>query len=183
MLRDPVARRKLEPVLERREQDGEAVAATAGRARQIDHERRAAQPGDASRQQRMRRSLARVRADRLGNPGRLTVDDPEGRFGSHVTRREARAAGGQDDRRRPGERRDRVLDPVGLVRDHATLDVEPPTGEQLLQEVSALVLARPLVDAVRDGENGRSQGTFSFVFDTSVTSVTTISLSIALAMS
>ena len=49
-------------------------------------------------------------------------------------------------------------------------------------EITARVLARPVHDAVGDGEHGRLHCS-TFVFSTSATSPTTISLSIAFAMS
>jgi hypothetical protein len=60
--------------------------------------------------------------------------------------------------------------------------VESLRLEQLDEELAALVLALTRGDAVRDGDDGRSQ-IGSFVFSTRTTSAITISLSIALAMS
>jgi hypothetical protein len=70
-----------------------------------------------------------------------------------------------------------------LVRDDAALDLVALLREQLLEDVAAPVLALPGGDTVRDGQDGGLQETTSFVFSSRRTSSTTISLSIAFAMS
>jgi hypothetical protein len=62
------------------------------------------------------------------------------------------------------------------------LDLEVLLLEQLDEQPAALVVARPGGNAVGDGDDGGLQ-TASFVFSTSVTSLTDIALSIAFAMS
>ena len=63
-----LAGEQLQRVLERRPQHGEAVAAAAGRAGQVDDERLAADAGHPAREQGVRRLRDRVGADRLGDP-------------------------------------------------------------------------------------------------------------------
>jgi hypothetical protein len=72
---------------------------------------------------------------------------------------------------------------VALVGDDLAYDVVPLRGQQLGERVAAAVLALAGGDAVGDGQDGGFQETISFVFSTSRTSSTTISLSIAFAMS
>ena len=62
-------------------------------------------------------------------------------------------------------------------------DVVAVLGEETGEEVATSVLALAARDAVRDGEDGRLDQTASFVFSTRRTSLTTISGSIAFAMS
>ena len=59
---------------ERRQEDGEAVAATARRARQVDDERPVMDSRDAAREQRVRRPRDRVGANCLRDSRRLPVD-------------------------------------------------------------------------------------------------------------
>ena len=75
----------------------------------------------------------------------------------------------------------RYLGPV--VGDDAPADLVPLGGEQLLEEVAARVVALPARDPVRDGQDGRLAQAGPFVFSRSRTSRTTMSGSIAFAMS
>ena len=77
---------------------------------------------------------------------------------------------------------DRRRDLGGLVGHDSALDLVAVGGEQLLEHVAALVLARARDDTVRNRQNGRLHAS-TLVFSTSVTSAMTISLSIAFAMS
>ena len=81
-----------------------------------------------------------------------------------------------------GELLDRGSDRPRVVGNDPALDVEALVGEQGGQRLTARVLARALVDAVRDRQDGGVQRG-SFVFETSVTSVIVIALSTAFAMS
>jgi hypothetical protein len=81
-----------------------------------------------------------------------------------------------------GELADRRGDLLAIVGDDAAFDGVAVRLEQSREQVAARILARALVDTVRNREDGGLQ-TGSFVFETSVTSVTTIDLSTALAMS
>ncbi len=74
-------------VLERRPQHREAVAASPGRAGQVHDERRPTYPGDAPRQEAVRRPGSRVGTDRLGDPRSDTVDNVGRRLRRYVPRR------------------------------------------------------------------------------------------------
>ena len=126
--------------------------------------------------------VERVGADRLRDPGRLAVDHRARRLGRDVPRRHAGAAGGEHERRGPGELDDRLGDLPRLVGNDPALDLVAVGGEQLREQVAARVLPRAGDDAVGDRQHGRLHAS-SFVFSTSVTSAMTISLSIAFAMS
>ena len=115
-------------------------------------------------------------------PGRLAVEHRPGRLGCDVAGREPRAACCQHKGAAGGELGDRGRDLVRLVGDDAALHREALALEQLGERVAAAILARPVVDAVRDRQHGGVH-TGSFVFSTSVTSVIVIALSIAFAMS
>jgi len=169
-------------VLERRAEDGVAVAAAAGRARQVDDERRPADPRETAAEQAVRGLRDRVGPQRLRDPRRLPVEDVAGRLGRDVARGEARAPGREDDAGGRREGAQRVGDPLPLVRDDAPLDLEAVGLQQLRERVAAPVLRLAARDAVRDGEDAGLQ-TASFVFSTSAISPITIALSIAFAMS
>ena len=82
---------------ESRLQHREAVAAAARRAGKIDDERASVHAGDAAREQRVRRLRDRVGADRFRDPGRFAVDHRARRLRRHVARRDAGAAGREDE--------------------------------------------------------------------------------------
>ena len=112
-----VAGGELEPVPERRADDGEAVAAPARRPGKVDDEGRPAKPRDAAREQRVRRPRERVRANRLGDARRLAIEDAPGRLGRHVARREAGSSRCQYEQRAGvGELVDRGRDHRRVVR-------------------------------------------------------------------
>ena len=71
---------------ERRAQDGEAVAAAARGAGEVDDERRPTDAGDAAGEQAVRRLRDRVGTQRLRDPG-AGGRAPRGRLGRHVARR------------------------------------------------------------------------------------------------
>src|SRR5207245_2608472 len=146
------------------------------------HERLATHAGDPPREQAVRRLRDRVGPDRLRKPGRTPVEHLNGRLGCHVTWREPGAARRDDERRLVRELGDRIGDGVPLVWHDPTLDLVAVLGQQAGQDLAALVLAHAGGDAVRDGEHRRLHAD-SFVFSSSRTSPTTISLSIAFAMS
>ena len=167
---------------ERRTEDREPVPAPARRAGQIDDQSRAAQPGHAAREERVRRTAERVRAYRLGNALRLAIEHASGRLGRDVARCEPRPARGQHESRSRCELAQRLLDLSVVVRDDATSHVESLVGEQLRQRVAARILASPVVHAVRDRQHcGIHDG--SFVFSARCTPSTDIPESIAFAMS
>ena len=74
-----LAREQLEPVGKGGLEDREAVAAAAGRAGQVDDERRATHAGDPAREEAVRRARDRVGADRLGDPGRGALEVGDGK--------------------------------------------------------------------------------------------------------
>ena len=131
----------------------------------------------------MRRLRDRVRAHRLGDSGRDAVEHVRRRLGRHVARAEPRAAGREHDLRRGRQLTNRLGDRGALVGNDAALHLVAFLGEQLREDVSAPVLALAGRDAVRDGQDRSPQETTSFVFSSRRTSSTTISLSIAFAMS
>ncbi len=73
-------------------------------------------------------------------------------------------------------------DGLDVVRHDAPLDLEPLVAEELVEDVTARVLANAGTHAVRDGQHGGLHAG-SFVFSTSCTSSIVIALSIAFAMS
>ena len=169
-------------MVEGRAEDGVAVAAAAGRAGEVDDQRAAGDASDAAGQQAVRRLRDRVGAQRLRDSRRLAVERVARRLRRHVARREAGAAGREDDSRDGGELAERGGDLLSLVGDDAALDVVAVALQELGEQVAAPVLRLAARDAVGDGEDGGPQ-TGSFVFSTSVTSPITIALSIAFAMS
>jgi len=74
----------------------------------------------------------------------------------------------------------RGRDLVALVGNDAALDVVTVSAQQLLERVAAPVLRLAARHAVGDGQHRRFH---SFVFSTSVISLSTMPLSIAFAMS
>src|SRR5579884_1983679 len=72
-----LAAEQLEGVGQDGTEDVVAVAATAGRAREVDDQRRAEQAGDTAGKQRVRRLVQALDADRLCDAGRLPLDDVE----------------------------------------------------------------------------------------------------------
>ena len=178
-----VVREQLERVRERRLQHREPVAAPAGRAGEIDDERRTDDARRTAREQPVRRLRDRVRPQRLRDPRRLAVEHVARRLGRDVARREPRAAGREDERAPSRELADRRGDLIALVGNDPPLDVVAVGAQQLLERVAASVLARPGDDPVRDGQHRGLQATGSFVFSTSTTSTMRIPLSTAFAMS
>ena len=128
----------------------------------------------------MRRLGERVGADGLGDPRRFALEHLQRRLGSHVARREARPPGRQHERGLLRELDDRVGDRVPVVGHDAPLDLVALGPEQAGEQVAALVLARPLRDAVRDRHD---RGLHSFTFSSSLTSPISIPESTPLAMS
>src|SRR3954447_14138916 len=169
-------------VLERRTQHHVAVPAPARGTRQVDDEGGSAHPGGATGEQAVRRLRDRVGAQCLGDPRRDAVDDVECGFGCDVARPEPGAAGGQHERRPVGQLGYGLRNQVALVWNDAALDLVAVLRDQALELVSAAVLALARRDAVRDGQHGGPH-TGSLVFSRRRTPSTTISLSIALAMS
>jgi hypothetical protein len=169
-------------MLERGPQDGVAVAAAAGRAREVDDERAPGDPGGPAREQPVRRLRDRVGAEGLGDAGRLTVEHVAGRLRRDVAWGEPGAARREDQPRGRRELAQRFGDLLPLVRDDAPLDLVPVARQQLRQQVAAPVLGLAARDAVADRQDGSLQ-TVSFVFSTSETSPIVIALSIAFAMS
>ena len=72
----PVAGEQLERVAQSRLQHGETVAAPAGRAGEVDHERRPDHACDPTREERVRRPGDRVGPDRLGDARRGAIEHP-----------------------------------------------------------------------------------------------------------
>src|SRR5262249_54281969 len=124
----------------------------------------------------------RVGTERFRNAGRSAVEHLHRRLGRDIARAESRSPGGQHQARVVREGNDGVGDRVPLVGDDLPLDLEALARAELAENIAAPVLARSLGNSVGDGQDGNPH-TGSFVFSTSRTSSTTISLSIALAMS
>src|SRR5262249_55222603 len=103
-------------------------------------------------------------------------------LGGDVARREAGAAGREHDCGLVCELLDRAGDLAAFVRNDAPDHLVALGFEQLLEQVAARVLARPLGDTVRNGQDRRIHRG-SWVFSPSLPSSTTMPLSIALAMS
>ena len=183
-MRRRFASEQLERVLERGLQDRVAVAATSGGAGQVHDERAPANAGEPAREESVRRLRDRVGTDRLGDPRRGALEHGYRCLGRDVAETEAGSAGREDEVRPVvGEAGNGVGDRVALVGNHPPDDVVAVAGEELHEQVAAPVLPLALGDAVGDGEDGGSHSTGAFVFSTSCTSPTTMSLSIALAMS
>src|SRR5439155_5133614 len=113
-------------------------------------------------------------------PGCLALQHVDRCFRSAVAWTEARPAGCQHDHDLFGELDDRIRDRVALIGHDASLDLVALAREQLRQNLATLVLARPLGDAVRDGDDGRLH---SFTFSSRRTSPISIAGSTPLAMS
>ena len=160
---------KLERVRERGLQDGVAVAAAAGRAGQVDDERRADDAGDAAREQRVRRlARARRRESPRAIPGASRSITVARRLGRDVARREPGAAGREHEPRVVGElarsrrrSRRRSSGTTGARRRSPSPRAAPRAGRRSRPRAS------PARDAVRDGQHGGLH-TGSFVFSTSV---------------
>ena len=97
----------------------------------------------------MRSLRDRVGADRLGNARSGALEHRRSRLGRHVTRPDAGAAG-QNHPALARELLDRLGNRSPLVGNDSPDDLEPLAGEQLLERVTALVLARAHVHAVGD---------------------------------
>ena len=91
----------------------------------------------------MRCSLPRVSADRLCDPGGLTLENGSGGLGCDVARREAGPAGGQHDSGALGEIADGGRDRSRIVGHDAPLDLEAFGTERLGQHVAAAIVALP----------------------------------------
>ena len=128
----------------------------------------------------MRGLRQRVGPQRFGDPGRLPLEHLEGRLRGDVTRTESRPAGGQDERGLLRELGDRLCDRVAFVGHDAPLDLVALLAEQPGEQVAALVLARPLGDAVGDGDDCCLH---SFTFSSRRTSPISIPESTPFAMS
>jgi hypothetical protein len=177
-----LAGEKLQRVREHGPQHREPVATPPARAREVHDQRRPVRARHAPRQQRVRRALRGVGADRLGQAGRLPLEHVARRLGRDVPGRETGPAGGEDEARSTRELCERRRDRLAIVRDDAPLDLEPLGPQELVEQLAAAVFAAPLGDAVRDREDGGSQ-TASFVFSSKRTSPMTMAESTALAMS
>ena len=162
--------------------DRVAVAATARRAWEIDHERRSAHTGEAPGQQTVRRPSEGVRSNRLSKPGNLALDHRSGRLRSDISGRYTGPARRKDQVGLVSELFDRRRDLASLVRHDATRNLVAFDLEQLLQESSTLVHPFATRNAVRDRQDGGFQ-TSSFVFSSRRTSVRDIESSTAFAMS
>jgi hypothetical protein len=171
-----------ESMRERLADDGEPVSATAGRPRQVDHERRAAGARDTAGKEAVGRSPRRIGPNRLRDARNLTLEDRGGRLRRDVTGGDSGPAGREHQTHVVAELLDRRGDLAPLVRDDASRDLVALLREQLLQQCPALVRPLAASDAVRDGEDGGLQIS-SFVFSSRRTSLTTIEPSIAFAMS
>ena len=154
----------------------------AGRAGQVDDERRPADTGDPAREQAVRRLRDRVGADRLGDPRRRTIEHLHRRLRGDVARTEARSARGEHDLGVVRQGNDRVGDRVALVRHDPPLDLEPLDGRSSSRR-SPLVSSRVPSETPSETVSTAALTPCSFVFSTSRTPSTTISLSIAFAMS
>src|SRR5436190_4096466 len=165
-----------------RPQDGEAVPAAARRAGEVDDQRPVADARDSAREQAVRRLRDRICANRLRDPRRRPLKHLGGRLGRHVAGAETGAAGRQDQNGLFRELHDRVGDGLAVVGDDAPLDLVTLSAEQLRQDVAAAVLPLAGRDTVGDGQDGGLH-TASFVFSSKRTSLISISLSIAFAMS
>ena len=128
----------------------------------------------------MRRLRARVGPQCLGDPGRRALEHLGRRLRRDVARAKARAAGRQHERYLLGELGDRVGDRVPVVGHDPPLELVALSGEQVGEQVAALVLARPLGDAVRHRDD---RGLHSFTFSSSRISPISIAGSTPLAMS
>lgn len=171
-----------ESVRERLADDGEPVSATAGRSRQVDHERRAPGARDTAGKEAVGRSPRRIDPNRLGDARNLTLEDRGGRLRRDITGGDSGPAGGEHQVHVIGELLDRGRDLAPLVRDDAPRDLVALVREEPLQQSPALVSPLAARDAVRDGEDGGLQIS-SFVLSSRRTSLTTIEPSIAFAMS
>src|SRR6266568_9577943 len=160
----------------------EAVAAAARRSREIHDQGAPAHACETATEQPVRCLAESVCAESLGDPRNVPIDDRLGRLRREITRRDARAAGRQDHARIRGQCPQRRCDLRPLIGNDAMLDLVLLALEQLHEESTAFVVALPGRNAVRDREDGGLH-TGSFVFSTSVTSVTAMPLSIAFAMS
>src|SRR5512133_2122585 len=102
-----IAREQLERVTERGLDQLEPVAAAAGGARQVDDQGLAANARDTTSEQPVRRLAHGVGAEGLGNARHGAFEHRLGRLGREVARRDARAAGRQDESCRLCELSDR----------------------------------------------------------------------------
>jgi hypothetical protein len=113
---------QVQRVGQRRPDHGVPVAARAGRAGEVDDQRRADRARRAAHEQAVGRLRDRVGADRLGDARRLAVEHGPGRLRRDVARGQTGTAGRQDKRRVARELHDRGGDPVGLVGNQPPLD-------------------------------------------------------------
>lgn len=161
----------------------EPVAAASGRAREVDDESRAPDPGNPSRKEAVGRPADGVRSDRLRDARHLAFEHRRRRLGRDVARRHARAPCREHELGLVRERFDRGSDLAPLVGDDTARNLVTLDAEQLLQNRPALVLPLAPCNAVRDREDSGLQSCASFVFSSRRTSLTTIESSTALAMS
>src|SRR5207247_7437159 len=117
---------RLGGVLQRRLDDRPGLADGAGRAREVDDQGAAADPGYAAGQDAERGVVAGLDTDRLRVPGRVPVNDVARGLGRHVVGRQAGAAGGEDEAHvllgPPGQGE---LDGLAIVRDGLVRGLEP----------------------------------------------------------
>src|SRR3990172_7041166 len=79
-----IAGRQLDPVAERGLDDGEPVAATTRRAREIHDQRASTQAGYPAREERVWSSLERIGTDCLGDARRLALEHGSGRLRRNI---------------------------------------------------------------------------------------------------
>ena len=178
-----LAGEELERVGQRRPEHLEAVAGAARGAREVDDEGRPDDTGEPAGQQPVWRLGAGIGPERLCDPGCWAVEKLGGRFRSDVARPETRSPRRQHDARDGCQFADGGGDRFALVGDDPALDLVALLAQELREDRAASVLALAGGDTVGDREDSCSQSRASFVFSRSLTSSTTISLSIALAMS
>lgn len=162
--------------------EAESVTATARRARKVEHDRRSAHAGDPPRQQTVWSPAESVGANRLREPGYLTLDHGRCRLGRDIPRCHTGPARGDHELGLVGELLDRSGDLAPVVGHDAPRHLVAVALEQLLEQRAALVGALATGNAVRDRQDGGSQ-TSSFVFSMRRTSVRVMESSTALAMS
>jgi hypothetical protein len=182
-MRGGLAGEQVKRMSQRRPEHLEAVAGAARRAREVDDEGRPDDTGEPAGQQPVWRLGAGIGPERLCDPGCWAVENLGGRLRSDVARPETRPPRRQHDARNRCQLADGGGDRCALVGDDPALDLVALLAQEIREDLAATVLALAGRDAVGDRQDSCSQSRASFVFSRSLTSSTTISLSIALAMS
>ena len=140
-----------------------------GRAREVHDERRAAETRDPAGEERVRRPRERVGADRLGDAGRLAIDD--GAVASGVTSRGANPVPPVVNTSNECAASSTIASAIASRSSGTTRrTTSKPSSRRRSSSASPLASSRsPAMDAVGHGEHRRAHSG-SFVFSTSRTS-------------